>query len=61
MEGGWTPYKPSHKVGTRHLQSLAGVRSLNKYFRDSQEWWVSPEGEIKHIEEVKIDNATPIA
>jgi len=52
---GWHPYKPAHKVGVRYLQSLKGVRSLNKYFRESDEWWVSPDGEIKHIFQIETD------
>jgi hypothetical protein len=50
LAGGFTPYRPHHKVGAMS-QDLSNVRDLNKYYRTQTAWWVSPSGEIVNWEQ----------
>jgi hypothetical protein len=50
LAGGYTPYRPHHKVGAMS-QNLSNVRDLNEYYRTQTQWWVSPSGEIVNWEQ----------
>lgn len=45
LAAGWTRHNQQHKVG---MASLKSVRSLNRWLREQDEFWVSPSGEILH-------------